>query len=156
MIDISVFWTPAHVAELGSALVVEAVRGLEVVDRQVFPISQSSPTVPIRCRDARGLTSVTLRYLRQATGGTTQPSLEALEIRNLRYRTRPRGARLGSPIRGGARSAAGRRRRQARVAAQPRLRGRADGAHDGGLPGQRAGGRGRCSAPDSAPGGCPG
>lgn len=88
VIDIGVFWRPVHVAELGSALVVEAVRGLEVVDRQVFPLSQGSPTVPIRCRDGRGLTSVTLRYVRQAAGiGTTQPSLETLEIRNLRYRT---------------------------------------------------------------------
>jgi hypothetical protein len=88
VIDVSVFWRPPHVADLDSALVVEAVRGLEVVDRQVFPLAQGSPPVPIRCRDARGLTSVTLRYLRRASGsGTTEPSLETLEIRNLRYRT---------------------------------------------------------------------
>ncbi|MCI0689508.1 MAG: hypothetical protein L0Y54_20080, partial [Sporichthyaceae bacterium] len=87
-IDISAFWTPPHVAHLGSALVVEAVRGLEVVDRQVFPLAQGSPSVPIRCSDPRGLTSLTLRYQRQTDGtGTTEPSLETIEIRNLRYRT---------------------------------------------------------------------
>ncbi|HEY4632683.1 MAG TPA: hypothetical protein VIH00_02105, partial [Candidatus Limnocylindrales bacterium] len=88
VIDMSVFWSPPHVPNLGSALVVEAVRGLDVVDRQVFPLAHASPAVPIRCQDARGLTSVTLRYLRQADGtGTTQPSLETIEVRNMRYRT---------------------------------------------------------------------
>jgi len=88
LIDISVSWTPVHVSQLGSALVVEALRGLEVVDRQVFPLAGPSPAVPIRCRDTRGITSVTLRYVRQVNGvGTTDPSQEWLEIRNLRYRT---------------------------------------------------------------------
>jgi hypothetical protein len=88
VIDISAFWSPVHVAGLGSALVVEAFRGLEMVDRQTFPLSNVSPTLPIRCLDARGLTSVTLRY-RRATGvgGVTAPSGEWLEIRNLRYST---------------------------------------------------------------------
>jgi hypothetical protein len=87
-LDISVFWGPPHVADLGSALVVEAVRGLEVVDRQVFPLAQVAPAVPIRCSDPQGLTSVTLRYQRQTGGaGTTEPSMETIEIRNLRYRT---------------------------------------------------------------------
>jgi hypothetical protein len=88
LFDMSTFWTPVHVPELGSALVVEACRGLEVASRQVFPLSTPSPAVPIRCLDPRGLTSVMLRY-RRATGdgGTTAPSGEWLEIRNMRYLT---------------------------------------------------------------------
>lgn len=86
VIDISAFWNPVHVSDLGSALMVEACRGLEVTNRQEFPLSNSSPTVPIRCVDARGLTSVTLRY-RRGAGDTTVPSGEWLEIRNLRYLT---------------------------------------------------------------------
>ena len=54
VIDISAFWIPAHVADLGSALVVEAYRGLELSERQVFPLSNSSPTTPIRCFDRVG------------------------------------------------------------------------------------------------------
>jgi hypothetical protein len=86
--NMSVFWNPVHMPDLGSALVVEAFRGLEMVDRQVFALSGSSPTVPIRCSDARGLSSVTLRYRRAAgDGDTTAPSGEWLEIRNMRYLT---------------------------------------------------------------------
>ncbi len=125
-------------ADLGSALVVEAIRGLEVVDRQVFPLSGSSPAVPIRCADARGLTSVTLRYRRQATGlrhdravgrvaGDPQPALPH-GPRGARPRRRP------GPVPGPGRR---RRRRQAGLAAQPRLRADADRAHDRRLPGQR-------------------
>jgi hypothetical protein len=86
VIDISAFWNPVHVADLGSALVVEACRGLAVTNRRVFPLSHSSPAVPIRCIDPRGLTSVTLRY-RRGAADTTVPSGEWLEIRNLRYFT---------------------------------------------------------------------
>ena len=87
-ISMSVFWNPVHVPDLGSALVVEAFRGLEMVDRQVFTLSGSSPAVPIRCSDARGLSSVTLRYRRTGSdGGTTVPSGEWLEVRNMRYFT---------------------------------------------------------------------
>jgi hypothetical protein len=87
-IDISAFWIPVHVPDLGSALVVDAFRGLELIDRQVFPLSNGSPAVPIRCSDPRGLSSVTLRYRRSAAGGgTASPSGEWLEIRGMRYLT---------------------------------------------------------------------
>ncbi len=88
VISMSVFWNPVHVPDLGNALVVEAFRGLELVDRQVFALSGSSPAVPIRCSDARGLSSVMLRYRRAGSdGGTSVPSGEWLEVRNMRYFT---------------------------------------------------------------------
>jgi hypothetical protein len=79
-VDVSVFWTASPTP---AALVVESVRGVEVVDRQVFPLSAGSPPVPVQCRDGRGLTSLTLRYVRElgAVAAAT------VEIRNVRYRT---------------------------------------------------------------------
>jgi hypothetical protein len=88
-VDLQVFWTPEHIAQLDSALVVEATRGLEVVSRQVLRLDQPSPTVPIHLQDPRGLTSVTLRYARHADGPPV-PALatdEAFELRRIQYRT---------------------------------------------------------------------
>ena len=85
-IDIGVFWEPVSVPQLGSALVVESLRDLDVVQQQVFPLAAGSPQLPVRCQDERGLTSVTLRYLRATGAGhTTLPSGEWIELRSLRY-----------------------------------------------------------------------
>ncbi len=84
MIDISAFWPVVTGADFGSTIVVEAVRGLKVVDRRSFAMSQASPAV-ISLSDSAGLTSVTLRYIR--IGSSTDRPEEWVEIRSLRYRT---------------------------------------------------------------------
>jgi len=85
-LDISVAWVPVAAPQPGSALVVESLRDLEVVQQQVFALSAASPTVPIRCQDERGLTSVTLRYRRaSAPGHTALSSGERVDVRSLRY-----------------------------------------------------------------------
>jgi hypothetical protein len=80
-IDIGLSWEPVPGAQTGGAIVVESLRDLEVMQQQVFALSAGSPAVPVRCRDDRGLTSVTLRYQR-APG---LPVGEWLQVRTLRY-----------------------------------------------------------------------
>ena len=88
-VDVQVFWTPEHIAELDSTLVVEATRGLEIVSRQVLPLAQPSPAVPIHVQDPRGVTSLTLRYARRADGdpGPMPATVETIELRRIQYRT---------------------------------------------------------------------
>ncbi|TDB89410.1 hypothetical protein E1264_08330 [Actinomadura sp. KC216] len=106
MLDLTASWRPVALPDLRSALVVEAVRGLSVVDRQVIPLHQGNPAMPIRCQDAGGITSVTLRYERQA--GPAEPAGEWLEIQELRYRTvREERDRLADEGRCGAHAAGG-------------------------------------------------
>ena len=76
LFDINVFW---KIGETGSELVVDAFRGLELVDRKVLPISGASPTVPIHLQSTKGITSVTLRC--------TNPSAAQFELRSMRYRS---------------------------------------------------------------------
>ncbi|MGH3240023.1 MAG: hypothetical protein ACRDNL_06560, partial [Spirillospora sp.] len=106
VLDLTASWRPVPSPDLRSALVVEAVRGLSVVDRQVVPLHQANPAMPIRCQDADGITSVTLRYERQA--GPAEPAGEWLEIQELRYRTvREERDRLADEGRCGAHAAGG-------------------------------------------------
>ena len=89
-VDASVFWRPVHVAGLDSALVVEALRGLEVVDRQLFRLDQPAPGLPVHLADPRGITSLTLGYARHAGDGgegVGQPAGEWVELHSIRYRT---------------------------------------------------------------------
>ncbi|WP_327085605.1 hypothetical protein OIE66_25020 [Nonomuraea sp. NBC_01738] len=79
-VDVNASWKPG---ERSGALIVEAARGLEIVDRQVHPFNQTAPA--IRCRDPRGITSLTLRY--SAADDTREPPPQVLEIRSLGYRT---------------------------------------------------------------------
>ena len=146
-VDLSVFWTPAHVRRArqragGRGRARARGRRPPGVPALAAAVRPSRSTA----RTPAGSHRVTLRYLRQANGrghdpavgggaGDPQPALPH----------RPRGARPDrrpGPVPG---PRAGRRRRQARLAAQPRLRARPDGADDGRLPGQRAGGRGRAA-----------
>ena len=142
-IDISVFWTPAHVADLGSALVVEAVRGLKVVDRQVFPLSRTQPVRPdpLPRRPRAHVGDAALPAPGERCGhdpavaggaGDPQPALPH----------RPRGARPDRrpgpvPVPGRSRPAAA-----SSPGCPTTTTSSPDGAHDGRLPGQRAGGRG--------------
>ena len=88
--------------ELGSALVVEAVRGLEVVDRQVFPLSQRSPTVPIHCSDgARPHVRDAALPAPGERAGTTRPSQEVSRSATCATAPSARSA-TGSPTRPGA------------------------------------------------------
>ncbi len=89
VVDLQVFWTPEHVAGIDSAVVVEATRGLEVVAREVLRLDQASPSVPVHLQDSRGLTSVTLRYLRNIEGlPFPGPATdETFELRRIQYRT---------------------------------------------------------------------
>ncbi len=92
-IDLRVFWRPVDLPAIPTLLVVEAMRGLEVVDRQEFPMFGSPPPGGlIRCQDLAGLTAVTLRHVTLA-GASPAPSATApvrttfLELRGASYRT---------------------------------------------------------------------
>lgn len=91
-VDLSVFWRPVDLPAVPTLLVVEATRGLEVVDRQQFPMFESPPPGGvIRCHDLRGLTAITLRHV--TLTGTPEPAatkagrFTAFELRQVSYRT---------------------------------------------------------------------
>lgn len=85
-VDLVLAWRPTETQGPGSVLVVEAYRGLEVVDRQLFPHPAGGPPVPVHCRDGDGITSLTLRWEHGAPPETGD-RVEAVELRSIRYRT---------------------------------------------------------------------
>lgn len=76
LFDINIFW---KLGETNSELVVEAFRGLDLVDREVVPISGASPTLPVHLQSTKGITSVTVRC--------THPATAQFELRSMRYRS---------------------------------------------------------------------
>lgn len=96
-VDLSVFWRPVDLPATPTILVVEATRGLEVVDRQEFPLFGSPPpSGVIRREDLGGLTAVTLRHVTLAPDldpdagpapATAPTRTTFLELRRAAYRT---------------------------------------------------------------------
>jgi hypothetical protein len=74
--DANVLW---KLGETGSELLLEAFLGLELVDRQVVPLSGASPAAPIHLQSAKGITSVVVRC--------TNPGAAPFELRSLSYRS---------------------------------------------------------------------
>ncbi len=117
-VDINAFWPAASAAGFGSTIVVEAVRGLKVVDRRASRC-RSQPARSIRTQRRRGH-DVRDGAVCAAIGvPTVDRQEEWLEIRNLRYRTvREERDRIADQGRCQARGG-DQRRRQAGLAAQP-------------------------------------
>lgn len=84
--EIYAYWLPAHTA---SALIVEAFDGLNLVNRQTFPLFNVNPPGSIRIEVGDGMTSVLLRYASNIEGGEpgTAPPTDWIELIRMRYRS---------------------------------------------------------------------